>query len=146
MRGSEAAVGSLRTMAAEQFGGSLETVNEWDIAVLHREHAAGDGACVRCAWAQLPAGELDRMIDTFAHTALPEVEGMTGFCSASFFVDRSSGRTVGAMAWDSRDAMDASRDTLDEMRSAAITRLGGTVLDVQEFDLAIAHLRVPELV
>jgi quinol monooxygenase YgiN len=146
MRSSAAAVDSLRTMAAERFGGSLETVQEWEIAVLHREHSAGNGACVRCAWLQAPMGEMEQTIDAFIHTVLPEVEGMDGFCSASLFVDRSSGRTVGATAWDSRAAMDASREGMHQMRTDTAKRLGSSILDVQEFDLAIAHLRVPELV
>jgi quinol monooxygenase YgiN len=146
MRHSESAVDALRMMAAQQFGGSLETVQEWEIAVLHRDHAAMDGTCVRCAWLQAPMGELDQSIDAFVHTVLPEAEGMDGFCSASLFVDRSSGRTVGATAWDSRSALDASRDGMHQMRTNTASRLGSTILDVQEFDLALAHLRVPEMV
>jgi quinol monooxygenase YgiN len=146
MRSSETAVGSLRSMAAEQFGGSLEKVQEWDIAVLHREHSSMEGTCARCAWLQSPMGEVDQTIDAFIHTVLPEVEGMNGFCSASLFVDRSSGMTVGATAWDSREAMDKSRAGTHQMRTNTASRLGSTILDVQEFDLAIAHLRVPELV
>jgi heme-degrading monooxygenase HmoA len=146
MRSSETAVDSLRRMAADQFGGSLDTVEEWDIAVLHREHPSMEGTCVRCAWLQSPMGEMEQTIDAFIHTVLPEVEGMTGFCSASLLVNRSSGRTVGATAWDSRAAMDASREGTHQMRTNTASRLGSTILDVQEFDLAIAHLRVPELV
>lgn len=146
MRSSADSAGSLRSMATDRFAGSVDKVEEWEIAVLHREHQASDGACVRCAWLQAPMGELEQTIDAFVHTVLPEVEGMDGFCSASLFVDRSSCRTVGATAWDSRDALDASRDATNQMRTNTAGRLGSTVLDVQEFDLAIAHLRVPELV
>lgn len=145
MRQSESAVDGLRRMAAEQFGGSLEKVEEWDIAVLHREHTAMDRACVRCAWLQAPMGEIEQTIDAFIHTVLPEVEGMSGFCSASLFVNRSTCVTVGATAWDSREALDASRDSTHQMRTNTAGRLGSTILDVQEFDLAIAHLRVPEM-
>jgi quinol monooxygenase YgiN len=142
----EAAVDSLRTIAADRFDGSLEQVEAWDIAVLHLERPSMEGTCVRCAWLQSPMGEMEQTIDAFIHTVLPEVEGRNGFCSASLFVDRSSGRTVGATAWDSRSAMDASRDGMHQMRTNTASRLGSTILDVQEFDLAIAHLRVPELV
>lgn len=146
MRASEGAVDSLRSMAADRFAGRLETVEEWDIAVLHREHSAMDGSCVRCTWMQCQMGGLDQLIDTFVHTVLPEVEGMGGFCSASLFVDRMSGRAVSATAWDTHAAMEGSRQSADQLRTHTMTRLGGTVTGVEEFELSIAHLRVPEMV
>jgi len=145
MRSSESVVDSLRRMAADHFGGSLEKVEEWEIAVVHREHAAMEGAWVRCAWLQPPMGEVDQTIDAFLHTVLPAVEDMHGFCSGSLFVNRSSGVTVGATAWDSQAALEASREGTHQMRMNTTSRLGSTILDVQEFELAIAHLRVPEM-
>ena len=53
MRASERAVAPLRDTAGEHFGGSLEKVETWEIAVLHREHAAHDGTCVRCTWLEI---------------------------------------------------------------------------------------------
>jgi len=74
------------------------------------------------------------------------VEGMDGFCSASMFVDRMSGRAVSATAWDTHDAMESNRERVHQLRTSTAARLGTTVMDVQEFELSIAHLRVPELV
>ncbi|AGL24151.1 hypothetical protein I917_18060 [Mycobacterium tuberculosis str. Haarlem/NITR202] len=44
------------------------------------------------------------------------------------------------------DAMARNRDRASELRSRRVRELGAEVLDVAEFELAIAHLRVPELV
>ena len=146
MRASAEMAGSLRMMATGRFAGSIDKIEEWDIAVLHRAHLAADGSCVRCTWLQTQMGGMEQLIGTFVHTVLPEVEGMDGFCSASLFVDRMSGRAVSATAWDTHAEMDGSRERADQLRSEVMIRLGSTVMDVQEFDLSIAHLRVPELV
>ena len=146
MQASARGVAPLRSTASEHFGGSLDKVETWEIAVLHRAHAAHDGTCVRCTWLETPTDGMDRALDAFKNTVLPQCEQMDGFCSASMFIDRTNGRAVGAMAWDSRSALDASRERVRELRTATTQQIGVTVTDVKEFDLALAHLRVPELV
>jgi hypothetical protein len=89
---------------------------------------------------------VDAAIEMYRSRVLPSVEQMDGFCSASFFVDRGSGRAVSAVAWDTRAAMDRSREQVNELRTAVTRDLGADILEVAEFDLAIAHLRAPELV
>ncbi len=74
------------------------------------------------------------------------VEQIPGFCSSSLLVDRSTGRVVGTFAYDSRDALDGSRERAQALRTATSQELGAQVEDVREFELAIANLRVPELV
>ena len=145
MRASAMRLESIRNMAAEQFKGSIEKVEEWEIAVLHREHRAGDSACVRCTWLQAPADALDAAIDAYKTRVLPEAEDMDGFCSASLFVNRATGIGVGATAWESRDAMQRSSEQANRLRSSTIQQFGGQLIEVAEFDLALAHLRVPEL-
>ncbi|MBF6195818.1 MULTISPECIES: hypothetical protein [Nocardia] len=135
----------LRDGLARQLGGVVERVEEWDIAVMHRDHPADDTACARCSWVQVDPGQVERLIDTFRMEVLPQIETLDGFCSASLFVDRDSGRGVGAMVWSSREAMDATREHSNRIRSAATQRVGANVLEVGEFDLAFAHLRVPEM-
>jgi hypothetical protein len=144
MRSAERRVESIRNDAADQFGGTVQKVERWEIAAMHREHQAADGSGVRCTWLQLP--DVERGIDAFKTRVLPRVEEMGGFCSASFFVDRGNGRAVSAIAWDSQDALDRTRDQMTQLRESVIGELGGEVLEVAEFELALAHLRAPELV
>lgn len=145
MRASEGAVEAIRRDAGDHFGGSVDRVEEWEIAVLHREHAAADGACVRCTWLQGPTDAIESTIDMFKTDVLPQVEHMDGFCSASLFIERTAGRAVSATAWDSRAAMEAGRERVNQLRTSVADRMGAQVLDVVEFDLAMAHLRVPEM-
>jgi hypothetical protein len=145
MRASDASVRPIRDRAADIFGGSPQ-VDEWEIAVLHRNRPSGDGACVRATWTQGQSAELDRGIDAFRIGVLPEVERFDGFCSASLMVARNSGRAVASITFDSRDAMQGTRERANTMRSTWAEQAGASVVDVGEFELAVAHLRVPEMV
>ena len=84
-------------------------------------------------------------IDLYRDSVLPALEELEGFCSASLLVDRSSGRAVSSVTFDSVDAMDRNREQARSLRTARLRDLGADQLDVGEFELAIAHLRVPEL-
>ena len=144
MHASEESVRPVRNRAAEVFGGSAD-VGGWEIAVLHREHQSSEGACVRATWVKVDPDQIDRGIDVYKMTVLPALEELEGFCSASLLVDRASGRAVSSAAYDSVDAMERNRDQLDTLRGAGTQEAGAAVLDEREFELAIAHLRVPEM-
>ena len=65
MRDSARQVQTLREAAARAFGGRT-CVDEWEIAVLHRGHHAGDGACVRATWLRIQPAQFDRAIEEAA--------------------------------------------------------------------------------
>jgi hypothetical protein len=144
MHASQEQVRPLRDRAAELFGGSAQ-VNEWEIAVLHRSHHSHEGACVRATWIEVEPAQLDRAIDVFRMTSLPAIEQLEGFCSASLMVDRRSGRAVSSVTYDSHEAMDRNRDQAATVRTAAANQADAKIVDVGEFELALAHLRVPEM-
>ena len=106
---------------------------------MHRTH---HGECCRVSWLQ---GDLDAMTETFRVGILPKLEQTAGFCSASLLMDRSAGLGCATTAWETRAAMEASRSAADDMRSRAASDAGGLIADVHEFDLAYAHLHVPEM-
>jgi len=144
MRASDAAIAPMRVRAGTVLGGS-PYAEEWEISVLHRHHHSHQGACVRATWMHGDAGGLDQAIDLFKMTTLPAMEDLPGFCSASMFVDRSDGRVVTSATYDSRAEMDASREAAAKLRRKIAGDTGADVLDVAEFDLLVAHLRVPEM-
>ena len=135
----------LRNRAAETFGGNVEKIEEWEIGVLHRDHQSADGSCVRATWIKVPPDQADRAIDFYKTSVLPSLEDLEGFCSSSLLIDRSSGRAVSSTTFDSRDAMERNREHAKELRNTRTRELGADILDVGEFELALAHLRVPEL-
>ena len=119
--------------------GATTQVDEWEIAVMHRSH---HGECCRVSWLQ---GDLDPMMETFRTGILPDLERTDGFCSASLLIDRSAGLGCATTTWESREAMEASRSAADEMRRRAASDSSGEIVEVQEFELAYAHLHVPEM-
>jgi len=145
MRASAERVRSVRYRAASVFGGSA-VVDEWDIAVLHRDHHSAPGACVRATWLKARPEQFAPAIEFYRLAVLPAVEEFDGFCSASLLVDRASARAVASVTYDSRDAMERSELPARSLRTAMLRDLSIDQDDVGEFELAIAHLRVPELI
>jgi hypothetical protein len=135
---SDVALRPLRDRGREVLGGSMQ-VDEWEIAVMHRSH---HGECCRASWIQ---GDLNIMVDTFRFAILPSLEQTAGFCSASLLVNRYDGLACATTGWETRAAMAASRTNADELRNRTAMDAGGTIVDVHEFDLAYAHLHVPEM-
>lgn len=138
MSASDEQLRPIRERGREILGGSMQ-VDGWEIAVMHR---TAHGECCRVSWLE---GDLDAMTETFRVGILPELEQTPGFCSASLLVNRESGLACATTAWETRAAMVASRTSADDMRSRAASEAGGEIVDVHEFDLAYAHLHVPEM-
>lgn len=135
----------LRNRVAHEFGGTAWAEN-WEIAVLHREHSSDLRACVRATWISVPPDLIDAGIDYFRGAVLPQVEHLPGFCSASLMVDRATGRGVASVSFSSRDAMVDNRDQATALKVASMRAAGASEVDEAEFELAVAHLRVPDLV
>ncbi|MCV7258155.1 antibiotic biosynthesis monooxygenase [Mycobacterium shimoidei] len=145
MHASADRVRPVRDTAAQTFGGS-PTLDEWEIAVLHRDHRSGPGACVRATWLKIRPDQFDRAIEFYRESVLPAIEELEGFCSASLMLDRASWRAVSSSTFDSMEAMERNGDAARSLRTARLRDLGADQFDVGEFELALAHLRVPELV
>ncbi|BBX95895.1 hypothetical protein MLAC_11890 [Mycobacterium lacus] len=146
MRASAERVAPIRDRAAMMFSGNAR-VEEWEIALLHRDHRSHEGACVRATWLKVVPDQIERSLNFYRMSVLPELEALDGFCSASLMVDHPAcRRAVSCSTFDSMDAMARNRDRATELRSRRVRELGAEVLDVAEFELSIAHLRVPELV
>ena len=146
MRASADRVIPLRTRAAEIMGGSPPLVELWEIASMHRAHHTEPGTCVRAAWSRVPVPKVETALDFYKIRLLPQIEQLDGFVSASLMVDRSTGHAVTSVAFESREAMEGTRDQADYLRAASTNEASVEFLDVAEFELVLAHLHVPELV
>jgi quinol monooxygenase YgiN len=150
MKASADGVMAMRQRAAEIMGGPAE-VQEWEIAVMHRMHNAHHGACARVIWtdgdpADADDANADRMIDTFRMGVLPQLEDLPGCCSVSVMLDRSSGRAVVTTTYDSPQDMTQAAEKAKQIRRDFTQQMNRTITDVAEFELVVAHLRVPETV
>ncbi len=142
MHASDEALMPLRVRGGEVLGGAPE-VEEWEVAHMHRDHATHDGSCCRVTWAR--SQDIDAVVEAWRTRLLPQIEQLDGFCSASLLIDRAGGRGCSTVTFDSREAMEASREPATRIREQAMA-MGVEIDEVAELDLAIAHLRLPELV
>ncbi len=146
MTATRDAVMQLRQQAADRFGARDTDVEEWQIAVMHRLHAAGDESCARVLWSRIDPARTDETLDAIRDRIIPAMDDVPGFCSLSLLIDRMTGHGSLATVYTDRAAMDATRDQISAMRDAFTTQLGVMVTDEAEFDVVVHSLRVPELV
>jgi hypothetical protein len=143
MRASAERIHPMRERLVQTFGGQPE-VQEWEIAVLHREHPTGDGGGARLTWVTIDPSRMDELVDGFRMSLLPRLEEMPGFRGASLMVDRQDGRAVGTVAFESPAVMEATRERARALRGDFSGAMRAEVVDVAEMEVALAHLRVPE--
>lgn len=145
MQASSTRLQPVRQRAVDIMGGTHE-VTEWEIAVMHRDHRAGEDACARVTWLRGDSAAIDRAADVFKMAIMPEIESFDGFCGVSLMINRETGMAVTSVAFDSRAAMEGMRERAEALRArgGAETRL--EIMEVGEFELVLAHLDVPELV
>jgi quinol monooxygenase YgiN len=145
LKASADGVMTMRQRAAEIMGGPAE-VQEWEVALMHRLHTAHHGACARVIWSDGDPADADRMLDTFRMGVLPKLDDLPGCCSVSLMIDRGTGRGVLTTTYDSPQDMAAAREAAASMREEFAQQMHRTVTEVAEFELVVAHLRVPEMV
>ncbi len=143
MAASAEGVRSMRDRAAQVFGGQFE-VREWEVSVMHRRHEAHHGACTRVTWLRGEPDAMERSIDTFRMSLMPRLDDLAGFCSVSLMTHTAEGMGVAAVTYDSHEDMIQTRDSARALRDEFAPAMGLAVTDVREFDLVLAHLRVPE--
>ena len=145
LRASADQVQESRRQAAEVLRADAVDIAEWEIAVLHRARPAGDAACVRGTWLDVPAGHVDEMVDAFRMSLLSRLEDLPGFCSVSLLVDRPGSRGVAAVTYEDRAALERTREQGAALREEFSRAMGARITEVAEFDLVMAHLHVPEM-
>ena len=138
MIASDEQLREMRDRGRDLMGNSMQ-VDEWEIAVMHRSH---HGEVARVTWME---GDVQRMAETFRVLALPRIEDLSGFCSASLLINDLTGIGCTTTCWDTREAMRASDSLAKDIRESAARDIGGEIADVREFELAYAHLHVPEM-
>jgi hypothetical protein len=145
MHDSEGPLHALRQRYGVILGGRAE-VQEWEIGILHRARPAPPEAACRVVWSRGDPDSGGRVLDAFRMTVLPRMEELPGFCSLSMLGNRDTGRAVLATVYESRDAMARATAIVGPIREGFTRSMGGEITEVGEFDLVLAHLRVPETV
>ena len=145
MHASTGSIRPIRERFAEVLGGE-PTVHEWEIGVLHRKRETGDGAWARVSWTRADSSQMNRILEAWRSTVVPQLDEIPGFCAASLLVDRSTGRAATAVTYANKDSVQAARDAATALRNSFTQQMGIQMVDVAECEVALAHLRVPETV
>jgi quinol monooxygenase YgiN len=145
LRWSRDAVRSLAERTTAILGGEPQ-VQEWEIAAMHRVHEAHQGSRSRVTWLRTEPDAVNRAVDAVRLSLMPKLDDLPGFCSVSVMVRRDEGLSVAAVSYDSRADLEAANEGAREFREEFAPALGIEVVGTAEFDLAIAHLRVPETI
>jgi hypothetical protein len=61
-------------------------------------------------------------------------------------VDRASGRGVSSVAYESADAVERNHAEMDRLKGSVSEQVAAQIVEEHDFELMIAHLRVPEMV
>ena len=148
LRRSGEAVGSLREAAAQILVGAdgEPQVATWTVGVLHRVRPAPATAACRVIWTKGPLGCTDRIVDTVRDIMLPRLDDLAGFCSMSVLIDDATGRAAMACVYEDRQTMNRAKGQAHAIREQFTDHVGMHVTEIAEFDLVLAHLRVPETV
>jgi quinol monooxygenase YgiN len=143
LRASRADVAAFRDGTAGALGGE-PSVQEWEIAAMHRVHEQHSGACSRVTWLRTAPGSVQRAVDAVRLSLMPKLDDLPGFCSVSVLVRPDEGAAVATVSYDSWADLQAAAEGAREFREEFAPSLGIQVEGTADFDLPVAHLRVPE--
>ncbi|MFP5372733.1 MAG: antibiotic biosynthesis monooxygenase [Actinomycetes bacterium] len=148
LRRSGEAVGSLREAAARILLGAdgEPQVATWTVGVLHRVRPAPATAACRVIWTKGPLGCTERVVDTVRDVMVPRLDDLAGVCSMSVLIDDATGRAAMACVYEDRQTMNRAKGQARAIREQFTDRVGMHVTEIAEFDLVLAHLRVPATV
>ncbi|MGY2003422.1 antibiotic biosynthesis monooxygenase [Blastococcus sp. SYSU DS1024] len=143
MRSSEEHVRSSAERTAALLGGRPD-LEEWEIAAMHRVDEPHHGSSSRVTWLRTAPDAVDRAVDAVRLSLMPKLDDLPGFCSVSVMVRRPDGLTVAAVSYDSREQLERAGEGAREFREEFAPARGIEPVATAEFEVAIAHLRVPE--
>ena len=81
---------------------------------------------------------LDDAIRISKEQVLPRAQQIDGFKGAYYLVERHSGKSVSITLWESEEAMRASEEAANQLRSESTQASGGEVVGVERYEVAIS--------
>lgn len=84
--------------------------------------------------------KIDAGIESFKSKVVPACEGVDGYKGSLMLVDRSSGKGIGFSLWASEEARVKGGEAVEAARAATIGAMGGTVPDVEEYEVGFSNL------
>jgi heme-degrading monooxygenase HmoA len=82
--------------------------------------------------------EIDEAIRQVREDVLPRTEQLDGYKGAYFLVDRQHGKSLTVTLWDSEEAMRASEEAANSLRSEVAEALGTQMVGVERYEVAVS--------
>lgn len=84
--------------------------------------------------------DYDASLEKMQSDIAPQVRQMPGSAGLLSMIDRGTGRGLSITLWDSEEAMVASRDAANQVRSKAASAMGSRIVDVTEYEVGFSDL------
>lgn len=136
-------IANLRSTALQLLQAVQASIEDFELEVIDRPRPAAPGFWQRVTRFSCAPADTDLAIDAFRTNALPALELLDGFCSASLLVDAARGVGLASVTFDSHTALSASRAQSQSVRATTLAKVHGTVEDVIELEIAISGLQPP---
>lgn len=82
--------------------------------------------------------EIDEAIRQVRENTLPKLMQLDGYKGAYFLVDRQNGKSLAVTLWESEEAMSASEEAANSLRSEVADALGTQMVGVERYEVAVA--------
>jgi heme-degrading monooxygenase HmoA len=87
-----------------------------------------------------PPDKIDEGLRQAQEQVLPRAKQMDGFKGLIALGDRQSGKTLGITFWESEDAMRASEEEANRMRSESAEASGEEIVAVERYEVGLFEL------
>ena len=141
---SEPLLAPYRADGVAVMGASTAVVELLELAVLDRLRPAQDGFWTRQTRVTIDPALLETAIDAYSSSVLHDMQLLPGYCSAVLLIDRAHGHGAVSVVFDSRAALEESRELAERVRRVGMEKTGATLVEVREAQLVIAGLKVPQ--
>ena len=82
--------------------------------------------------------EIDEAIRQVRDNTLPKLVQLDGYKGAYFLVDRQNGKSLAVTLWESEEAMSASEEEANNLRSEVADALDTQMVGVERYEVAVA--------
>ncbi len=82
--------------------------------------------------------QIDEAIRQAREDVVPRLEELDGYRGAYFLVDRENAKSLAVTLWESEEAMRASEEAANSLRSETADALGTQMVGVERYEVAVA--------
>lgn len=82
--------------------------------------------------------QIDAGLARVREDIIPRVQQLDGFKGLQYLVDRESGKSLSITLWETEDALHASEEAANRLRSESAEASSATVEDVERYEVAIS--------